>query len=73
MKIDYRSELESKLKEFYDDKDYIGGVISNSINEIGWKKILDFIRMAERNGDKIIASDILLLSVIIGDEIDPQE
>lgn len=49
------------LKEFSPDKDFVGGVISNTKNDEDRQNIIDFIQ----NGDDVTVEKIILLSLYL--------
>ncbi len=60
--------LADMLIEISDDRAFIMGVMGSSPNDEAWSKIIDFITIAKRRGDKISTDDLLLLSYKIGKE-----
>lgn len=65
--------LIARLKYYTDNKEYISGIISNLVDEEGFIKMIDFIDMSKNENEEISVSDLILLSVIIGNEKHPQE
>lgn len=66
--MEIQEKLEERLKNIYDDEDFVLGVMTNVKSDKGRIKIIDFIDMASRRQDDITPSDIAALSVIIGEE-----
>lgn len=66
--MEIQEKLEERLKNIYDDEDFVLGVMTNVKSEKGRIKIIDYIDMASRRQDDITPSDIAALSVIIGEE-----
>ena len=54
--------LKDKLQSFYDDRDFIVGVMSNAKCEEDRKTIIDFM-----DNDEVTVEDIILLSLELGD------
>ena len=65
---DIRAELVKLLRNIYNDHDFVCGTLSNCDCESAWRKMYDFIRTAKRRGDDLSSDDILLLSLIFGEE-----
>ena len=59
-----KRRLINKLKEFYPDRDFVIGVISDVEHEEDQQTILDFME----NEKDITAEDIILLSLYLGDK-----
>lgn len=59
--------LEKKLREIWDDDDYVLGIkiISGSEN---WQKIIDFLAIAKEQGDDVTSEDISRLALIFKKE-----
>lgn len=66
--MEIQEKLEERLKNIYDDEDFVLGVMTNVKSEKGRIKIIDYIDMASRRQDDITPSEIAALSVIIGEE-----
>ncbi len=66
--MEIQEKLEERLKNIYDNEDFVLGVMTNVKSEKGRIKIIDYIDMASRRQDDITPSDIAALSVIIGEE-----
>ena len=58
-----KKKLFDKLKEFYPDRDFVLGVISNARTEENYQRIIDFID----NGDGVTVESILSLSLLLDD------
>ena len=61
-------ELVKELRGIWDDKDFVRGAMNNAGREAAWKKMLDYILIAKQNGDEVTSDDILLLSLVLGEE-----
>ena len=68
MKTKTKSELIKELRNIYDNKDFVCGVISNAGYERAWSIILDYIRTAKRLGEDISTDNLLLLSLDLRDD-----
>lgn len=58
-----KRKLFDKLKEFYNDKDFVIGVISNVDTDENYQKIIDFID----GGEGVTVESIIALSVLLDD------
>lgn len=58
-----KRKLFDKLKEFYNDKDFVIGVISNVDTDENYQKIIDFID----EGEGVTVESIIALSVLLDD------
>ena len=56
--------LKDKLQTFYNDRNFIVGVMSNAKDEEDRKVIIDFMD----NGDEVTVENIILLSLELGNE-----
>ena len=68
MKTKIKSELVRELRNIYDNKDFVCGVVSNAGYEHAWSILLDYIRTANRLGEDISTDHLLLLSLDLRDE-----
>lgn len=59
-----KRKLFDVLKEFNPDKDFVGGVISNTKNDEDRQNIIDYIQ----NGDDVTAENVILLSLHLKQE-----
>ena len=55
--------FKDKLQSFYDDRDFIVGVMSNAKHEEDRKTIIDFM-----DNNEVTVEDIILLSLELGNE-----
>lgn len=64
-----KRQLFEKLREFYNDRDFVVGVMSNVDTDENYRKIIDFIDA----GESVSAESIIALSVLLDDaaEKDP--
>lgn len=60
--MEVKKKLFDKLKAYYNDKDFVCGVISNTKNDDNRKAVLDYID----NGDDVSVENIILLSLYLG-------
>ena len=60
--IDLKRNLYKKLKEFYNDDDFAGGVISNTKSDEDRKVIIEYID----EGKDVTVENIILLSLYLG-------
>ncbi|BAK46032.1 ribonuclease HI [Clostridium sp. SY8519] len=60
-------KLADKLKQLYDNPDYICGVMSNAPGDENWKVLLNYMDTAERLSEAVTSDDILALSVALGE------
>lgn len=58
-----KRKLFDKLKDFYPDKDFVIGVISNVDTAENYQKIIDFID----KGEDVTVESIIALSVLLDD------
>ena len=63
MKSNVKADLVRELRQIYDNKDFVIGVVSNAGGETAWREMLDFILTAKDRGDYISSDDLLMLSV----------
>lgn len=54
-----RLQLFEKLCEFYDDKDFVIGVMSSAVSDGDAQTLLDYMN----NGDDVTAENIILLAL----------
>ena len=59
MANDIKNKLIAKLREIYDNRDFVAGVISNATHPEDRKEILKYIE----NGNDVTIDNIILLSV----------
>ena len=59
-----KRKLFDRLKEFYNDKDFVVGVMSNATHEEDRKTIIEFID----NEEDITIEDLILLSLYLGNK-----
>ncbi|MCI5741276.1 MAG: hypothetical protein SO445_07070 [Lachnospiraceae bacterium] len=59
-----KRKLFDRLKEFYPDKDFVGGVISNTKHDADRQKIIEYID----KGNDISVENIILLSLHLKNE-----
>lgn len=57
-----------KLRKYYDNDDYVQGVILNAHGDKNLEIISAFIDYAEAAGDEVTSDDLILLSVALGDK-----
>jgi hypothetical protein len=62
--MDIKRELFNKLNDFYHDKDFVVGVMSNAKHDEDRKTILQFIE----NGEDVTIESIILLSLHLSNE-----
>lgn len=58
-----KRQLFEKLRELYNDKDFVVGVISNAGTEENYRKIIDFIDA----GESVSVESVIALSVLPDD------
>lgn len=58
-----KRQLFEKLREFYNDRDFVLGVMSNVDTDENYQKIIDFIDA----GESVSAESIITLSVLPDD------
>lgn len=58
-----KRKLFEKLRAFYNNRDFVLGVISNVETEESYQKILDFM-----DTEDVSVEDIIVMSVILGNE-----
>lgn len=58
-----KRQLFDKLKEFYPDRDFVLGVISNAQTEENYQRIIDFMD----KGEGVTVDSILALSLLLDD------
>lgn len=61
-------KLADKLKQLYDNPDYICGVMSNAPGDDNWRLLLDYMDTAERLYEEVTSDDILALSVVLSEK-----
>lgn len=61
-------ELKNRLVRFYDNRDFLIGVMSNVKTDEKRQKMIDFMDKAEEVGDEITSDDLILLSVVLGNK-----
>jgi hypothetical protein len=61
-------ELKNRLVSFYDNRDFLIGVMSNVKTDEKRQKMIDFMDKAEEVGDEITSDDLILLSVVLGNK-----
>lgn len=61
--LSVKRKLFEKLKEFYPDRDFVVGVISNVDTDENYQKIIDFID----KGEDVSVESIIALSVLLDD------
>ncbi len=66
MSEDVRIRLVGELKNIWDDRDFVNGVMTNAGSEELWGKILDYILMSKRRGEPATSDEILYLSLKLG-------
>lgn len=59
-----KRNLFDKLREFHHDKDFVGGVMSNTIHDDDRQTIIDYID----NGENVTVESIILLSLHLSNE-----
>lgn len=59
-----KRKLFEKLKEFYPDKDFVGGVLSNTEHDVDRQKIIEYID----KGNDVSVENIILLSLHLNNE-----
>lgn len=57
-----------KLRKYYDNDDYVQGVILNAHGDENLEMISAFIDYAEETGDLITSDDIAFLAIALGDK-----
>lgn len=58
-----KRQLFEKLREFYNDRDFVLGVMSNVDTDENYQKIIDFIDA----GESVSVESIIALSVLLDD------
>ena len=58
--------LFDKLNAFQPDKEFVLGVISNVDNDEHYQRIIDFMD----SGEDVTVENIIVLSVLLGNEVD---
>ncbi len=59
-----KRNLFDKLREFHNNKDFVGGVMSNVSHDDDRKTIIDYIN----NGEEVTVENIILLSLHLSNE-----
>ncbi len=62
--MDIKRELFNKLNEFYHDKDFVIGVMSNAKHDEDRETILQFVE----NGEDVTIESIILLSLHLSND-----
>ncbi len=70
MTVEKKKELVKRLKQIWDDRDFVCGAMSNAGSEKAWQVMLEYIEEAERLGRTVTSDEILLLSLDLGEEFD---
>ena len=65
---DIKRKLIELLREIYDNRDFVGGTMSNCGSEEAWEKMYEFITDANKRGKKLTSDEILLLSLELGED-----
>ena len=60
-----KEKLVNYLKEIWNDKDFIVGVISNAATEENFEKIIRFIDYSKEHDEPFTSDDIVALSVVV--------
>lgn len=61
-----KRKLFDKLKEFYPNKDFVGGIVSNTQNDEDRQTIIDYLD----NGKDVTVENVILLSLYLKNERD---
>ncbi len=61
-----KRKLFDKLKEFYPNKDFVGGIMSNTQNDEDRQTIIDYLD----NGKDVTVENVILLSLYLKNERD---
>ena len=72
MRSEVKSELIRELRNIYENKDCVCGVVSNAGYEHAWSRILDYIKTAKSLGEPLSSDNLLLLSLELRDEEEKQ-
>lgn len=67
---EYAKKIEPKLREYYDDDDFVQGVVINAGSDKNLEIISEFINHAEQIGDAISSDNIAAMAVMLGLEED---
>lgn len=70
--IEIKQQLKKLLLEISDNEDFLLGVLSNIRTEKYRTKMIDFITIAKRRNENINRENIVLLSVVLGNEEDKE-
>ena len=62
------SLLREKLKNIWDDRDFINGTICLLENDLYISKMIDFLEIAKEQGDEITSDDVLALALVFDTE-----
>ena len=68
-----RQKLADKLREIYDDKDFVFCTIAIAKTERAWTTILDFIETSEKLEENISSDNIQILALRLRDEADRRD
>ena len=68
-----RLELMRKLKEIYDDRDFVCGTVSVARDPEIWVELLHCIKVLEDEEERISSDDILALALILRKEADERK
>jgi hypothetical protein len=66
--MDIQNMLVERLKKIYDNEEFPLCVLTNVKTDEKRIKMIDFIDMSNRRGDKIGYEEIIALSVVLGNE-----
>lgn len=63
---DKAREIEPKLREYYDDDDFVQGVVVNAKTDENLSEIERFIAYAEKNDEEITSDHIIAMALMLG-------
>ncbi len=67
MKSDCSRELVNELKQIWNNKDFVCGVLCNAGGSDAWMTMLEYIREAKKSDKKLTSDEIILLSLDLGE------
>ena len=68
-----REELETILRNIYDDDEYVDNIIGEALTEENWQTMVDFVEKAHDEGEAVTYEDMVGLSLILRERLDEEE
>lgn len=65
-----REELETILRNIYDNDEYVDNIIGEALTEENWQTMVDFAEKAQDEGKTVTYEDMVGLSLILRERLD---